>query len=1094
MVASRSGRLTAFWFTHLHVRSGFSYGFGVASPEELAEAAVGMDSLALTDRDGLYGIPTFLKAVGEMGISPIVGAEITMEGGGHLVLLAEDATGYRTLSGLITAYRCSSENRRKPSCPLGLLLDHTGGLICLTGDIPFGAIPRLLLAGHRREAREILSHLSEAFGRENVFVELTDDRTAGSRRRLGRVAGFAEEHCVPLLATNEVAYLRPEDHRLHEVLVAASNLTRLPGPGYRPTDQLYLKPPKKMWQLFADYPEALKNVAAVSERCSGAVGLTGESHPPAARLPRGEEPDRKLAEMALQGARRRYGGRLDERVRRRLRRELSCVCSLGFAPYFLLAREAIEIARERGVPITGRGSAANSLLSYCLEITSPEPFENRLLFERFMHEGRGDDPPDIDLDLCSEGRDGVRDELIRRYHSFGAAVAATASTLSLRGAVRVAARALGHAPEDVNRLSRHVPVRFIDRDRLLNPISGWDEALGEPAMRRHPLQDRVRHRLLLELSWKLVGRLQGAGTHLGGLVFGNEDHHLSEIVPLEPSGRPGLLRCQYDKDDLEYVGLPKLDLLGLKMHTALRKTGDMVSRKLGKKMDPLSPPSDDRQTYRLIRTGKNAGMFQLESPGQMILSRRLKPREFRDLISQISLFRPGPVRGDLVTPFVLRRNGLEAYSVPLPELEEVLGPTCGVLIFQEQVLEVAHVVAGFSLAEGDLLRRAMTKDRGPGAMEHIRGEFIERASRRSLPEQKAREIFAWMEGFSGYGFSAAHAASFAHLSYASAYMRTHHPAEFFCGLLNSQPMGFFSPRVLLNEARRIGLKILPPDAHLSGEGFTVEEDGEALRVGLSYCKGLSKRAISSIVSERRKRPFSSVADIYRRTLVERDALESMIKGGFLDSLSNRKADRPRLLGEAKRLPQKRRDDRQLEIPLEHPSSWWESCEDRATGYLPLAETQKERMEWEALSLNVSSHPLSPYHTVLEDLGVTPSEEIRDLPHGARTRAAGLFEVLQCPPTKSGRPVWFLLIEDEHGLLQATIFRAVYERFGDLLHHRGAFLLEGRVEQDRRKSFSFVVERIGDLREVLAGTEVPAPGTVSGSGAFLRAKRRGRRAG
>jgi error-prone DNA polymerase len=1081
--------LTTPGFVHLHARSGFSYGSGVATPEELVEGAAGMGSLALTDRDGLYGVPRFLRAAGEVGISPIVGAEITMEGGGHLVLLAEDQRGYRTLSGLITAYRCSSEDRRKPSCPLGLLLDHTGGLICLTGATPFGVIPRLLLAGRRRRAAEILSRLSEAFGGGNVFVELTDDRTAGSRRRLGRVAGFAGEHGVPILATNEVAYLRAEDHRLHEVMVAASNLTRLPGPGYRPTDQLYLKPPEKMRRLFADYPEAIESVAAVSERCSGAVGLAGGIHQPAARLSGGERPDRKLAEMALLGARRRYGGGLDERVRRRLDRELSCVRSLGFAPYFLLAREAYSIARERGVPITGRGSAANSLLSYCLGLTSPEPLENRLLFERFLHEGR-EDPPDIDLDLCSEGRDGVRDELIRRYEPFGAAVAATANTLSLRGAVRVAARALGHAPGDVNRLSRHVPVRFTDRDRLLNPISGWDEALREPAMRGHPLQDRGRHGLLLELSWRLVGRLQGAGTHLGGLVFGNEGYHLSRIVPLEPSGRPGLLRCQYDKDDLEYVGLPKLDLLGLKMHTALRKAGDMVSRKLGEKVDPLSPPPDDRLTYKLIRTGRNAGMFQLESPGQMALSRRLEPRRFRDLIAQISLFRPGPVRGDLVTPFVLRRKGLEKYSVALPELEEVLGPTCGVLIFQEQALEVAHVVAGFTLAEGDQIRRAMTKNRGPGAMDRIRLEFIERAAHRGVPEQKAAEIFAWMEGFSVYGFSAAHAASFAHLSYASAYMRTHHPAEFFCGLLNSQPVGFFSPRLLLNEARRIGLKVLPPDVNLSGEGFTVEEGGEALRVGLSYCKQLSKKALSSIVSERRKRPFSSVADVYRRTFVERDGLENLIKGGFLDTIS----DRLRLLQEAKRLPEKRGDDPQPEIPLQHPSSWWESREDGKTGYLPLAETRRERMEWEVLSLNVSGHPLSPYRRTLGDLGVTPSEEVRDLPHGARARAAGLFEVLQCPPTRSGRPVWFLLIEDERGLLQATIFRSVYDRFGDLLHHRGAFLLEGRVEQDRRKGFSFVVERIGDLREVLAGREVPAPGAVSGSGAFIRARRRGRRAG
>ena len=1078
-------------FAHLHVRSGFSYGFGTSTPEELAEAAgeMGLGPMALTDRDGLYGIPRFLRAAGEAGVGPIVGAEVNLEGG-HLVLLVEDTKGYHSLSKLITSYRCSSEDRRKPLCPIPALLDHAEGLICLTGAVPLGLLPHLLLSDNSRRAKEILGHLLEAFGRENVFVELTDDRTMGSRRRLRRVALFAEEQSVPVLATGEVTYLKPEDHRLHEVLVAAANLTRLPGPGYRPTDQLYLKPPGKMERLFGDYPEALKNAATVAERCSGAVRLSGKTHMPSVLLLEGETPKKRLVRLVLEGARKRYE-KPEGRVRSRLRRELSCIGALGFASYFLLAHEAKEIAEEKGIPVTGRGSAANSLVSYCLGLTQPEPFSNRLLFERFLHERRKD-PPDIDLDLCSERRDEVRDEMIWRYERYGVAVAATANTLSLRGAVRVAARALGHTPEEINRLSRHVPTRFADRDRLLNPISGWEEALREPAMRSHPLQDRRRRKLLLTLSWGLDGRLHQAGTHLGGLVFGNEGHHLSELVPLEPSGQPGLLRCQYDKNDLECVGLPKLDLLGLKMHTALRKAGELASKRLGKKVDPYDPPPDDKETYALIRTGKNVGMFQLESPGQMHLSTRLKPRRFTDFVAQISLFRPGPVRGDLVTPYVLRRNGLEPYSVPLEELQEILKPTHGVLIFQEQVLEVAHAVARFSLAEGDLIRRAMTKSRGPGAMRRIKEEFVRRAVSRGVPEGKAREVFEWMEGFSVYGFSAAHAASFASLSYASAYMRYHYPAEFFCGILNSQPMGFYSPRVLLNEARRLGIEILPPDIHLSGKDFIVEEDGSALRVSLRYCKGLSERTIPSIVSGRRRRPFSSVADLYRRSLVERDSLENLIKGGFLDALAGRKGDRTWLLREIEALPKKRSREQQPEIPMPHPASWWVAREMRNVEHLPPTETQRERSEWEVLALNVSRHPLSPYRMALRDSGVTPSEGIKKLPHGTRTRAAGLLECLQCPPTKSGTPVWFLLVEDEWGLLQATIFRNVYQRFGHLLHQRGAFLLEGRVENTPEKGFSFLVERVEDLREVLSGARVPT--SKAESGAFLRAGRRGRRAG
>jgi error-prone DNA polymerase len=1085
-------------FVHLHVRSGFSYGYGVAKPGELARAAAeeGMGALALTDRDGLYGIPRFLQDAEEQGLLPAVGAEVTIEGGGHVILLAEDTEGYRSLSRLITSYRCSSEDRRHPLCPLPTLLEHARGLVCLTGAVPFGHLPQLILSDKGAEAKRFLDGLREPFGSENLYVELTDDRLAGSRRRLRRLACFARENGVPVLATNEVAYVEPRDHRLHEVLVAASNLTRLPGPGYRPTDQLYLKATGEMKRLFEDYPEALKNTAAVAERCAGAVRLSREVHMPAMRPGLGGSAERELRRLVREGARRRYGGAEPEMKRRiigRLRRELSCIEKLGFAPYFLIAHEAAGIAREKGIPVTGRGSAANSMVAYCLGLTSPEPFSNRLLFERFLHEWR-EDPPDVDLDFCSKRRDEVRFEMVRRYEQHGVAEAATVQTMSLRGAVRVAARALGHFPQEINQLSRHVPTRFRDRSRVYVGLSGWKETLAEPAMRGHPLQDTTRHQLLLELSARLVGRIREAGTHSGGMVFGTAKHHLSGLVPLEPSGMEGLTRCQYDKDDLEYVGLPKLDLLGIRMHTALHEAGVLASRRLGQRVDPYDLPREDREAYALIRTGRNAGMFQLESPGQMHLSRRLRPRRFRDLVAQISLFRPGPVRGDLVTPYVMRRNGLEAYSVPLPELEEVLRPTYGVLVFQEQVLEVAHRVAGFTLAEGDKIRRAMTSARGPGVMDRLRAEFVGRAVERGTPAETARQVFSWMEGFSVYGFSAAHAASFAELSYASAYMKRHFPAEFFCSLLNAQPMGFYSPRTLVNEARRESIGILPPDVHLSGEGFTVEEEGTALRVGLRYCKGLSERAIASIVSERNRRPFSSVADLYQRSCVERGSLENLVKGGFLDALTDREGDRTRLLWEVEVLPKKRSHERQPEIPLPHPASWWAAREVRNVEHLPPTETWRERLDWEVLALNVSRHPLSPYRPALRASGVTTSEGMRELPHRTRARVAGLLECLQCPPTKSGNPVWFLLIEDEQGLLQATIFRGVYERYGDLLHHRGAFLLEGRVENTPGKGFSFLVEGVKDLREVLVGARVPAPKAVSASGAFLRAGRRGRTAG
>lgn len=1084
---------------HLHVRSGFSYGFGTATPEELVEraAGLGIGAMALTDRDGLYGVPRFLRAAndtGDTGVAPIVGAEITVEAfsaQGHVVLLADSNRGYSSLCKLITAYRLSAPDRRRPVCTLPTLLEHADGLVCLTGALPFGLLPRFLLASDTvlmRKARRLVCLLREAFG-DALYVELTDDRTEDSRRRIARIAGLAEETDIPVIATNEATYLSPADHRLHDALVAAANLTALPGPGYRPTDRLHLASSEEMRILFRDRPEALANAREIAERCAGAVRLDGRVHMPAARLPAGEDADRKLFALALRGARRKYGN-LDGRVVSRLRRELSCIEDLGFASYFLIAREAVEIARAKDVPVTGRGSAANSLVAYCLDLTQPEPFANRLLFERFMHEDRRD-VPDVDLDLCSRRRDEVRNDLMRRYAPVGTAVAATAGTVSLRGAVRVAARALGYTPREIDDLSRHVPSRMRDRDRELHPVSGWNEALREPAMRGHPLQDREKHRLLLGLSWELKGRLREAGTHLAGIVFGTPEHHLSELVPLEPSGTPGLTRCQYDKDDLEYVGLPKLDLLGLRMHTALSEAGELASRRLGRKIDALSPPPDDKETYRLIRTGRTAGMFQLESPGQMSLARRLKHRRFGDIVASISLFRPGPIRGDLTTPYVMRRNGREKYSVPLPELDEILRPTYGVLLYQEQVLEVAHAVAGFTLAEGDGLRRAMTKDRRPEAMRDIRREFLSRAQTNGVPPEKAAQVFDWIEGFASYGFSAAHAASFAEISYASAYMRTHYPAEFFAGILNAQPMGFYSPRTVLNEARRAGIEVLAPDIHLSDDGFTVEVG--ALRVGLRYSRGLSRKAIESILEERERRSFGSVADLYRRTEIGRDALENLIHAGFLDTL-HQDGNRPALLDEARKLSKKPRGGGQRE--LSHPASWWEAHSGVASTvvHLPQPVAELERAQWEALRLNVTRHPLSPFRDALRALGVTPTSQTLDLPHGARARAAGLIECLQMPPTKSGVPVYFLMIEDEWGLLQTTIFQNVYRRCGDLLHHRGAFLLDGRVEQDPRRGFSFLVERISDLGTVLVGQDVPAPRANSGSGAFLGPGKRSRRAG
>jgi error-prone DNA polymerase len=837
-------------------------------------------ALSLTDENGLYGVPRFLRAAGEAGVSPIVGAEVLVEAprerrtasrlatgrtvqlrkgasegasrgngdpggkaagpdgslGGHLVLLAESMEGYRNLSHLISLYRTrpsagggepSASERRNPSTTLEDVCSHAEGLVCLTGALPFGLIPALLLSpdtGLRGKAGEVLALLREAF-RDRLYVELTDDGTHGSRRRMRLVEAFAEAHGVPTVAAHEVLYLRPQDHRLHEVLRAASALLALPPPGYRPTDRLFLRYPEQLARLFADRPEALRRNAEVAERCAGAVRMGtpawgGRVLLPEARgypgFPGGPvsggrgsvaSPEaRRLAALVGAGARRRYPeafrGELDAfpdlaELKGRLRKELSVILSMGMGGYFLIAHEAVAIARERGIPVTGRGSAGNSCVAHCLGLTAPEPFRHRLVFERFLHLQRAD-PPDVDLDFASgpSGRDAVRQELMRRYggaDGAGAAVAANFDTYSLRGGVRAAARALGYSASETNELAKNVPRHLRDRDPE-RPL--WEEILALPEMRSSPLRsaleegrgtgvpdkrraaDRHRLSLLMDLAERLEGRLKGPGTHLGGLVFGTPAHHLAGIAPMEHSGTPGLPRVQWDRDSLELAGLPKLDLLGLRTHSALRDAGISVGRKLGRQIDPLSPPPNDRETYRMIRAARTVSCFQVESPGQQALQRRLGARTMDDLVHAISLHRPGPIAADMVTPYVLRRNGLEAYSVPLPHLlDDVLRQTYGLLLFQESVMEVVHRVAGYSLAQADGFRRAMTKDRDPGAMRHLEYDFLRRAAERGVPPADAELVFSWVESFSVYGFPKSHAAAFAETAYATAYMLRHHPAE-----------------------------------------------------------------------------------------------------------------------------------------------------------------------------------------------------------------------------------------------------------------------------------------------------------------------------
>ncbi|MHB1323025.1 MAG: DNA polymerase III subunit alpha, partial [Coriobacteriia bacterium] len=565
-------------------------------------------------------------------------------------------------------------------------------------------------------------------------------------------------------ATNNVHYLKRPDFRLHDVLASAGARTSLPGPYDRPNGELWLKPAGEMRRLFADVPQACDNTLAIAERCNLDLGLGG-FHFPEAEVPAGDNAYSLLSKAAWRGLEQRYRPITPEAVRR-LQHELSIIERLGFPEYFLVVKDIVDFAKSRGIRYSGRGSAGDSIVAYLLGITDADPIAHDLLFERFLNPARRQ-MPDIDIDFDSRRRDEVIAYIYDRFGQDHVAMVGTVNTMTARSAVRTVARALGHPIDEVNSFSRYLP--WVSPRRLPEVLATY------PECRDHPLQ-RPGHRLLVELATELDHTPMHLGTHLGGFIITREP--IECWMPLQWAAK-GVVVSQYDKDDIEALGLVKMDILGLRMHSAITDTVRLARERVGEESvpEPFELPQDDPRVYEMIAAADTVGVFQLESSGQRNLAQRLRERDFEDIIAAISLFRPGPLEAEMIVPFIRRRHGIEPVTVPHPAMGEVLRSTYGVIVYQEQVLQVAKAVAGFTLAEADSLRRAMTNGRSRGAMERIREHFIERAEALGVEREVAEEVFRQLEGFAAYGFCKAHAACFAVVTYASAWLRAHYPGR-----------------------------------------------------------------------------------------------------------------------------------------------------------------------------------------------------------------------------------------------------------------------------------------------------------------------------
>ncbi len=1006
-------------YVELHCHSGFSLLDGASNPETLVQraAAIGMSAIALTDHDDLGGAVRWAEAGRECGVEAIIGLEATIEQS-HLTLLAMDEAGYRNLSRLITLAR--SVERGAPSLTWRQLESHAAGLFCLTG-CPCGDVPQRLARDDERGARERLGCLTSVFG-GHVAVECWDHALAEERAVVPKLIALAGELDLPWLVTNDVHYATPGGRLVHDVLTCLRHQTTLDLAGtlLRPSAEWYLKRPERIAHHWRHYPEALAMTRQVAERCAFRMGQLTPALP-AFPTPPGVTSDEYLASLVAAGARERYGSRLTARHKDQLAHELGIIRRLGLAGYFLIVWDIVREANRLGVLAQGRGSAANSAVCYCLGITAVDPIGMELLFERFLSEDRRE-APDIDVDFAHRDREQVIQYVYRRYGREHAAMVCESICYRGRAAVRDAARVLGFSVQQAERLAeeadRHsagATAERLEQDGAASAgLDLGDRRVKMLARAVKGLHDLPRHRSI----------------HVGGFVL--SERPLAEIAPIEPAAMPERTVIQWDKDDLEPVRLIKIDLLGLGMLTLLQDGIKLLRATRGVAIDLARLPMDDPAVYDMICRADTIGVFQIESRAQMNTLPRLAPRKFYDLVVEVALIRPGPIQGEMVHPYLRRRAGEEPIVYPHPALEPILERTLGVPLFQEQGMQVAITAAGFTPGEADELRRAMGHKRSHERMAKICAKLIDGMAKNGIEADVARRIFNQIAAFADYGFPESHAASFALLVYASAYLKHYYPVEFTCALLNAQPMGFYAPGTIVEDARRHGVPVRGVDVMTSAWDCTAEDGGQALRIGLRYVRGLGEKAKDRLDPLLKGRRPATLAAWVTTSGLNVAQLRALAEAGAFDALwPDRRSALWELLkharGTAGPLTPAAADRRPAPVP-------------------PLAPIELTEADYRVTGLSPAGHPIRHLRDALRAEGVCPAAELARHKDGDWVTVGGLVICRQRPQTAKG--FCFVTLEDETGLANVVITPKLFEAHRRLVVRASLLLVRGVLQEEQ----------------------------------------------
>jgi error-prone DNA polymerase len=995
-------------YIELHCHSAYSLLDGASTVEALTAqaAALEMPALALTDHDALYGAVPFVEAARSVGVRPILGAEMTMEDGRHLTLLVEDAAGWRTLCRLITLAQQQAP-KGQAALPWAALEEQNAGLICLTG-CRNGPLAAALLDWDRQRAFRTARRLAALFpGR--LYVELQhhlnpDDAVLVDD--LHRLAGYLN---LPSVVTNNVHYARRDGQRLHDTLRAIRRRLSLDqlAAELRPNDEYYLKDGNRLAPLFRLYPDALRASVAIAERCRFVLQF-GLQDLPVFPTPPGCAAAGYLAKLCIEALPVRYGD-VGAAAQAQLRHELAVIDQAGLANYLLIVWDLVRFARAQGIRCQGRGSAANSLVAYLLGIGPIDPLRHNLVFERFLSAER---PalPDIDLDVDAARREEVIQYLYTRYGQEHVALACTFITFQARSALNDVAKALG------------VDMEVVRRAEL-----GLEEGAERPT-------EGAAVELIRALCREIHGLPRHLGQHSGGMVVMGPP--LASRVPVEPAAMAGRSVVQWDKDALETAGIVKIDVLGLRALSAITEALEWMATLGMPRPDFTRCSYADPAIYAMLSAGDTIGVFQVESRAQSSVLPRLKPATLDDLAVAVSLIRPGPIQGQMVHPYLRRRTGEEPVRYLHSCLEPTLRDSLGVLLFQEQVLLVAHAAAGWSLGRGELLRRALSKG-DAGAVAALRDSFLTDATRRGIDRITAEAIFAQLAGFAGYAFPRSHAAAFATVVYQHAWLKRYAPGAFFVSLLNHQPMGFWAPAVLVGDAKRHGVRFLNVDVNESVDRCTLDAAG-ALRIGLRYVNGLGEQGSERLIAARvAGGPFTSLADLCRRTRLPRAAVERLILAGALDGFG---MPRRTLLWEVGVLRY-----HAAELDLNPPLP--------AIDLVGLTHWELQRQAEAVLGLSVGDHAFTALRGWLNKQGLRSSRTLRTSADGSRVATAGILVVRQSPPTAKGHT--FLTLEDEHGLIDIILRPSTAERYRSLLEATNTLRVVG------------MLQRTGDVTNILA---------------------------